>query len=163
MGDAPYLLDRYICTDTTPHPGFSSSTRVDAEGRQIDDRVRLQSFRGPAIVGNEQRRARPTTGDRPAGHGREQQLVTGHPKTGAPYGGNDKPRHLLDLDRWERRAAIDRGGGQPGAGYSPNGDRITFTSFRDWNYEINRMGPDGSEETRLKFDRRSDWQERKGR
>ena len=48
--------------------------------------------------------------------------------------------------------------------YSPDGDWITFTSFRDGNgnNEIYRMRPDGSEETRLTFDPRADWQPRWG-
>ena len=42
------------------------------------------------------------------------------------------------------------------------GDWVALTSFRDWNNEIYRMRPDGSEETRLAFDPRPDWQPRWG-
>jgi len=44
----------------------------------------------------------------------------------------------------------------------PHGDWITFTPFRDWKNDIWRMCPDGSEETRLTFDPRKDWQPRRG-
>lgn len=55
------------------------------------------------------------------------------------------------------------GGDNLAPSYSPDGDWIAFTSFRDLNNEIYIMHPDRSEQTRLTFDPRADWQPRWGR
>jgi Periplasmic component of the Tol biopolymer transport system len=57
---------------------------------------------------------------------------------------------------------LTEGGDNLGPSYSPDGDWIAFTSFRDGNNEIYRMRPDSTEETRLTFDPRADWQPRWG-
>jgi Tol biopolymer transport system component len=46
--------------------------------------------------------------------------------------------------------------------FSPDGEWITFTSFRDWNNEIYIMRRDGTMQTRLTYDLRADWQPRWG-
>ena len=57
---------------------------------------------------------------------------------------------------------LTQGGDNLGPCYSPDGDWIAFTSFRDFNNEIYIMHPDGSAQTRLTYDPRADWQPRWG-
>jgi Tol biopolymer transport system component len=61
-------------------------------------------------------------------------------------------------DLWQ---LTDRGDNL-GPCFSPDGEWITFTSFRDWNNEIYIMHANGSEQTRLTYDPRADWQPRWG-
>ena len=57
---------------------------------------------------------------------------------------------------------LTNGGDNLGPCFSPDGDWITFTSFRDFNNEIYIMRPNGSEQTRLTFGPRADWQPQVG-
>jgi Tol biopolymer transport system component len=61
-------------------------------------------------------------------------------------------------DLWQ---LTDRGDNL-GPCFSPDGEWITFTSFRDWNNEIYIMHTDGTAQTRLTYDLRADWQPRWG-
>ena len=49
-----------------------------------------------------------------------------------------------------------------GPTFSPDGKWVAFTSFRDGNNEIYIMHPDGTNQTRLTYTPRSDWQPRWG-
>jgi Tol biopolymer transport system component len=50
-----------------------------------------------------------------------------------------------------------------GPSWSPDGDWIAFTSFRDGNNEIYIMHPDGTQQVRLTNNLISDWQPRWGK
>lgn len=58
---------------------------------------------------------------------------------------------------------LTSGGDNLGPSFSPDGQWIAFTSYRDLNNEIYIMHADGSQQTRLTFDPRADWQPRWGR
>ena len=61
-------------------------------------------------------------------------------------------------DLWQLTSGSDN----LGPCFSPDGEWITFTSFRDWNNEIYIMHWDGSMQTRLTYDLRTDYQPRWG-
>ncbi len=61
-------------------------------------------------------------------------------------------------DLWQLTSGSDN----LGPCFSPDGEWITFTSFRDWNNEIYIMRRDGSLQTRLTYDLRTDYQPRWG-
>lgn len=65
---------------------------------------------------------------------------------------------VLGNDLWQLTSIGDN----LGPCFSPDGEWITFTSFRDWNNEIYIMRRDGSMQTRLTYDLRADWQPRWG-
>jgi Tol biopolymer transport system component len=57
---------------------------------------------------------------------------------------------------------LTNGGDNLGSGWSPDGEWIAFTSFRDGNNEIYIVRPNGNRETRLTNSAISDWQPRWG-
>ena len=61
-------------------------------------------------------------------------------------------------DLWQLTSGSDN----LGPCFSPDGEWIAFTSFRDWNNEIYIMRRDGTMQTRLTYDLRTDYQPRWG-
>lgn len=80
------------------------------------------------------------------------------------YAGPTSDHNIYTIDlSGEDLKQLTSGGDNLAPCYSPDGDWLAFTSFRDLNNEIYIMHPDGSEQTRLTFDPRADWQPRWGR
>jgi len=72
------------------------------------------------------------------------------------------PGNIINVDG-TGLVQLTNGGDNLGPSWSPEGDWITFTSFRDGNNEIYIMHPDGTGVTRLTNNPTSDWQPRWGR